>query len=119
MDQMKKGRLEECGINVEVALDRFMNNESMYEKFLLKFIADKNFDILRESIETGDVESAFDAAHTLKGVAANLELNSILAYLKPMVEILRKNEMTGVNALFNEMASEYLRVSTVIKTIAN
>lgn len=41
MTDKYKQQLEQNGIDLERALDRFMGNEKMYEKFLRKFIADE------------------------------------------------------------------------------
>lgn len=118
MDQNNRKRLEECGINVDAAMERFMDNEAMYEKFLARFAEDKNFDILRESIHNNDVESAFNAAHTMKGVAANLELNGLLEFLSPIVEILRQKKTEGLNELLEKMSENYNMVCQAIGGLA-
>lgn len=41
MDQDRKTRLEEGGINLSGALERFMGNEPMLERYLGKFLTEK------------------------------------------------------------------------------
>ena len=118
MEQSRKVQLMESGIDIDKALIRFLYNEEMYGKFLVKFLEDKNFEILRESIFKNDLESAFIAAHTLKGVAANLEFTGILEYLTPMVEILRKNKMDGTKELMEQMEKNYDKVYAAISNVS-
>ena len=42
MDQDRKTRLEEGGINLSGALERFMGNEPMLERYLGKFLTEKS-----------------------------------------------------------------------------
>lgn len=69
MDQQKRLLLERAGIDVADALARFMDNEALMLKFLLRFPEDKNFSQLEQALADGDATRAFEAAHTLKGVA--------------------------------------------------
>ena len=47
--------------------------DSMMERFLQKFLEDKTMEDLRRAVASGDIPGSFRGAHTLKGVAANLE----------------------------------------------
>jgi HPt (histidine-containing phosphotransfer) domain-containing protein len=55
-------------------LKRVMNNTKLYATLLNKFKAGTKLDELSAAIEAGDMEKAQRAAHTVKGVAANLSL---------------------------------------------
>ena len=55
-------------------IKRVMNNAKLYVKLLTKFRNDTKIDDLEAAITAGDLEKAQSAAHTLKGVAANLSL---------------------------------------------
>lgn len=89
MNELLKQKLAESGADVEGTLSRFAGNEAIYLKFLLKFKDDPNFDKLKESLEQGDLEEAFKAAHTLKGVSVNLGLTPLFDAASVMVELLR------------------------------
>jgi len=82
-------------IDVTDASARFMKNDGIFKKFLFRFPGEKGFSELFELLEKEDVdvEEAFRAAHTMKGLAANLSLKSISAILVPMTEVLRGGEM--------------------------
>ena len=71
MEEAAKRRLEAAGIDVDDALGRFLQNEALMMKFLGRFPADTSFSRLQEAMERGDAAQAFEAAHTLKGVAGS------------------------------------------------
>lgn len=89
MNEQLKQKLVENGADVEGTLHRFMGNGALFLKFLVKFKDDQNFDLLRNSIEQKDYEEAFKAAHTLKGVSANLGLTPIYDAASKLTELLR------------------------------
>jgi len=53
---------------------RVMNNTKLYTKLLTKFKNDTNLNDLETAIAAGDLEKAKNAAHTIKGLSANLSL---------------------------------------------
>ena len=52
-------------------------SEALVQKFAVKFLADKSFQLLDESLKAGSYEEAFRAAHTLKGVSQNLSFTKL------------------------------------------
>lgn len=58
--------------NYEEVLGRFAGNKMLVEKFARKFLDDPSYQTLVETMDKADYEEAFRAAHTLKGVCANL-----------------------------------------------
>ena len=52
------------GGDAEEVLSRLMN-ETLVKKFLFKFSDDPNYELLKTSVEGGDWEPAFRAAHTI------------------------------------------------------
>ena len=58
-------------------IKRVMNNAKLYVKLLTKFRNDTNLGALEADIAAGDMEKAQNAAHTIKGVAANLSLTEL------------------------------------------
>lgn len=89
MEDSLKQKLIENGADVEGTLHRFMGNEALFSKFLLKFKDDKNYAGLTESLDQGNYEEAFKFAHTLKGVSANLGLEPICGPVSALTELLR------------------------------
>ena len=64
-------------INEEEGTKRVMNNAKLYAKLLTKFKTDTNLNDLIAFAEAQDWEKAQGAAHTIKGVAANLSLTEL------------------------------------------
>jgi len=56
---------------------RVMNNAKLYVRLLTKFKTDTRLDNLETAIATNDMEKAKNAAHTLKGLSANLSLTEL------------------------------------------
>ena len=50
----EKQKLEAGGVNVEEAMQRFMNNEKLLERFLKKFVVDGSYNDLVKAIEEKD-----------------------------------------------------------------
>lgn len=98
MDELLKQKLIENGADVEGTLHRFMGNEALFAKFLLKFRDDTNYAGLTESLDQGNYEEAFKYAHTLKGVSANLGLDPICKPVSALTELLRGKAVSEVDA---------------------
>jgi len=64
-------------VNAEEGKKRVMNNAKLYAKLLTKFKAGTNLDDLIASAGAQDWEKAQAAAHTIKGIAANLSLTEL------------------------------------------
>lgn len=59
MNQEKMAVLNECGIDYAEGLNRFMNNEALFEKFLLKFPDDTSYQELTAALARGDCQAGF------------------------------------------------------------
>lgn len=66
----------------------------LIEKFIGRFLEDKSFETLCRQIESGDRQEAFRAAHTLKGVCANLSFTRLLGSAARLTEELRPEAST-------------------------
>ncbi|MDR1278003.1 MAG: Hpt domain-containing protein [Treponema sp.] len=64
-------------VNAEEGIKRVMNNAKLYAKLLTKFKADTSLNEMLKLLGAGDYEKAQIAAHTIKGVAANLSLTEL------------------------------------------
>ena len=84
-----KKQLLENGADVETTIDRFMGNEDFYLKFLMKLQDDRHYENLQAHLEAQKYEDAFNDAHSLKGVSANLGLNTICEASSKITELLR------------------------------
>ena len=94
--------LKDLGVNIEDALQRFMNNSALYEKMLGKLVSNvKDIEVL-PSLEAGDYSAACDAAHTLKGVMGNLSITPLYKNYTQIVNLLRDNDPDEAKKLLLE-----------------
>ncbi|MCL2765142.1 MAG: Hpt domain-containing protein [Treponema sp.] len=64
-------------VNVEEGSKRVMNNIKLYVKLLAKFKLDSTCKEVEDALAEGNMEKAQNAAHTLKGLTANLSLSEL------------------------------------------
>ena len=88
--------------------------ESMVERFMFRFLEDGTMDTLRTAVAAGNIPESFRAAHTLKGVAANLAFTELQRKASDMTEQLRPQTAPADPALVNEVEKAY---SLVVDTI--
>ncbi len=96
-------KLNEFGADTKDGISRCMGMESLYLKLVGMAPDEKNFDLLKESIEENDLDRAFEAAHALKGVMANLSLTPVSEKVSEITELLRGRTETDYGPLLNEI----------------
>lgn len=84
-----------------------IQSDAMIIKFLRKFPSDPSFDTLNKAYENGDVKAAFMAAHTLKGTAANLGLDTLSEAADALTEQLRDSTVLAYKAYLNAVETAY------------
>ncbi|KKB60644.1 Hpt domain-containing protein [Parabacteroides gordonii] len=109
-----KEKLQAYGVNLNSALNRFMENEQFYERILSKFPKDENFTLMEKSINENNIPLAFRYAHTLKGLVATLDLTNLLTILTPMTEKLRAGETDGIQEMLDQLKIEYKQICELI-----
>ena len=82
--------LKQFGANTDEGLTRCMGNEGFYFKLIGKVVDDKHFSALETAIAEKDLDAAFEAAHSLKGVLGNLALTPIYEPVYEITELLRE-----------------------------
>lgn len=63
----------------------------------------------------GDAKGAFEAAHTLKGVAGNLSLERLYRAVEKQTEFLRDGRMDQASAVMPEVDAAYAEVTAALK----
>lgn len=118
MDEMKRQLLLAEGIDVDEAMERFMGNEALMMKFLLRFPQDENFAKLKQAMAQGDAGAAFEAAHTLKGVAGNLSMKTFFHQVSDIVEELRSGNLAEAEAKMPDLETVYVRTLDMLRQLA-
>lgn len=96
-------KLQQWGCNTEEALERFVGDNDLYIMCMNLFIGDGSFDELGKAIESNDIDAAFNACHTLKGVAGNVSAGPLFEAIENLTERLRAKDGTG-------MAEDYQKI---------
>ena len=95
--------LKEFGANVEEGLGRCMGNEAFYFRLIGMALQDANFERLRTALQAGDLDTAFEASHALKGVLSNLSLTPLLTPASEMCELLRSRTQMDYSPMLEEL----------------
>ncbi len=103
-DKMKK--LKAMGCDIDGVMERFLNDEEFYFECYDQVMDDPGFGLLKEALEQGNAREAFEYAHTLKGIVANLGLTSLLEKIREIVEPLRIGETEGLLGKYKELMQE-------------
>ena len=100
---------EELGSDFDKVLSRLVS-EALVKKFALKFLDDPSFGQLETALADKDAETAFRAAHTLKGICLNLGFDNLFAPSQELTE--------GTDELFAAVEKEYDRTCEALRKIA-
>lgn len=95
---------------------RRLGNETFVRKYLKKFAEDTTVGDLNRYVAEKEYENAFRAAHTIKGLALNLELLPLNGIIIDLTEILRNtiHEDDKIKSLLLAFNKEY---NTIIQKI--
>lgn len=102
--------LRECYMALEGNYDEVigrLRSERMVQKYVLKFLDDQSFDLLCRSLDAGNVEEAFRAAHTIKGMCQNLGFAKLQNSSSAATEKLRSGDLDGARALLDLVRKDY------------
>ncbi len=112
--------IKECydtmGADYQNVLGRFLS-EALVKKFALKFLDDDSFSNLKEALAARNVEEAFRAAHTLKGVCLNLGFDNLYEVSSAITEVLRAGELAGTDEMIKKVEEQYNITVNAIKAI--
>lgn len=117
MTEETKRKFQEAGLDLEGSLARFMNKEDLYERFLKKFLDDRNFEDLKNALKDQKYEEAFRYAHTIKGVAGNLGLTPLYEGIQPLVEDLRHQTCANLDEELSRTEADYELMVSLIKNM--
>ena len=85
-------KLKAFGADTTTGLSRCLNNEMLYLRLVSKFLEDTNIYTLKEAVLNKDYDKAFECAHALKGVLANLSIAPLYDIIVNITEDLRNKK---------------------------
>lgn len=95
---------------------RLLSDERI-EKFVRMFLADPTFGALEQALGAGDMEAAFRAAHTMKGLSRDLGLMPLYEPANELADALRPDD-AGVPAAPERADALMMRVAAAYGEIA-
>ena len=98
--------LEKLGADVPDGMARCLDNEEFYLKLVNMVVADEGYGQLRDAIEAKDLDEAFQRAHALKGIVANVSLTNLLEPIAEMTEDLRDRRDVDYSGRLEKMFRE-------------
>ena len=107
--------LKELGVDVEGTVSRFMDNDAIYTKFLLRFPNEDRITPVKEAAEANDPDALMRAAHKLKGVSANLGMTSLSQKAEKIVSGIRNGETGGFDEDIAELEAEHELICKAIR----
>lgn len=109
---------EEMGGNYDEVISRLRTDERVL-RFLGKVHDDGSFALLGTSLADGNMEEAFRAAHTLKGVCMNLALTRLFTSANAITEALRGRAEYGADLepLYDTLKHDYERTMASIEKL--
>ena len=104
------------GGNYETTIRR-LPSEALVRKFVLKYPGDPSFNQLKDALAAQDWETAFRAAHTLKGVVQNLGMDHLYEVSSALCEALRGPKPLTDPALREAVAMDQAALLTAIQEL--
>ena len=95
--------LRSAGADVETGLSRCLGKEDLYLKLVGMGLGDAKFEELGTALNAGDLASAFELCHALKGVIGNLSITPLFEALSDMTEKLRNREEADYFSIYTKV----------------
>ena len=96
-----------------------LRKEERIARYIKMFPGDDSFSTLADALKSGDIETAFRGAHTLKGVCANLAFARLRALASDITEDLRGGkDPAHAQQAFPEVEECYRQVIAAIEEFA-
>ena len=113
-------KIEECyaqmGADYTAVLGR-LQSAALIQKFMLLFPKDPTYQELKQAIADQNGEDAFRAAHTLKGICANLGFKSLFEVSYEITEALRAGDMEQAKVMWPGVQACYARVENALNQL--
>ena len=111
----KLEKLKNMGCNIDDALERVLGDEELLLSCIQMVINDPCYTTLAESLAQNNVATAFDAAHTLKGIIANTGLTPLYLIIEKIVEPLRAGHSENLLPYYEKLIAETEIIKQIIE----
>lgn len=107
---------ENNGVDYDALLQRLMGKESLVEKYIHIFLSDLTFSELAQAMEEKNYEAVGFRAHTLKGIAMNLNLEKLSLLCMDLIDSIRNDATDALAAQFALVKAEYVSIIEQLKS---
>ncbi len=110
--------LQECYAAMEADYDDVLGrlrSERLIQKFVLKFLDDPSYELLCTSMDGGDLDTAFRASHTIKGVCQNLGFTKLGHSSHELTEALRGRDAGAAAGLLDQVKADYAQTADAVR----
>lgn len=93
-------------------------SDRLIKRFITKFLDDGSYAELSQAMSSGQREPAFRAAHTLKGVCANLSFTRLLTSVSALTDLLRQESdaiSESAAAALTDVTRDYSQTISAIR----
>ncbi len=111
--------LKEYGCNIDVGLDRMKGKVDFYKRLLFKFPEVIEENEFRSLIESNQIDKAIEKTHLIKGVTANLSIDSLYNSYTKIVDFLRQGNPAAALEEFDKIENLQKELVDFIKNNAN
>lgn len=111
--------LNSIGAETKDALERFLDDEEMYLKYVRNFPEEPTYARLVKAVEEEDYEEAEKAVHALKGIVNNLGFIPLADATIDMLAELRDENIDDALEAFDDVKSQYSKYCKVINDWKN
>ncbi len=105
------------GADATSVISRLGGNSVFVLRFLSMFKSDSSFKELCSALDKEDTQTAFRAAHTLKGVCATLGLQRLFEQASAVTELLRGGSLAEAKLAMPALEQEYKQVLEALKSL--
>ena len=105
--------LRKFGADIDEGVTRCMGKEDFYLMLVSKAVDDKRLTALEAQLREKDFAAAFETAHALKGMYANLSLDPLTKPVSEMTELLRNGTDTDYTMLLEEAKSQFEKLCSL------
>ena len=109
-------RLDAWGADISGGMERFLYDEALYMKCLRRFPMDPAFEKLDQAVRGKDGDGAYEAAHTLKGTSATLNLTPFYRTICRVLKDLQGSDAAGFYLDYAELAAQREEFGRLIGT---
>lgn len=110
--------IKECYAALEGNYDDVLGrlrSDRLVQKFVLKFLDDSSYGLLLDSLASGNIQEAFRAAHTIKGMCQNLAFTRLEKSSTALTEALRGGDAALAEKLLPAVKEDYSITCDAIK----